>query len=330
MDPITHTAVGFSIGQAGGKKFTPNWQWIVFFAASVPDVDTLAFFPWNVDILNWHRHFTHAIFFAPLMALTIPIGVRYVFRRTIDFMGAWKLATICVLSHIFVDWLTFRGARIFLPFDDRAYSLKIEWFQDPVLYLLLGLGLFLPLLVKLVNQEIGAKSSSGAVTMWVFILLSFGWFGVRYSFRQQALTELGSRVYEGIAPLRYDVFPVINPLQFRGLVDIGTAIKVIDVDLFDYFDPESGQTYFRPNPSVASGLALQAAGRTHAAQIFTAWARWPRWQVNRSMNDDAWVVMIEELAAQPGTAHQRVVIELDEKYGVLSERYERGRSLDKR
>lgn len=325
MDPVTHTAVGFTIGQAGGKRLTPNWQWIVFFAASVPDVDTLVFLTGNIDVLNWHRHFTHAIFFAPLMALTVVLGVKYVFRRAIDFMGAWKLSTICVLSHIFIDWLTFRGARIFLPFDDRAYSLKIEWFQDPVLYLLLGLGLGIPLLSRLVSDEIGGKRSSGVVTMWIFIVLSFCWFGTRYVLREQALSEVASRIYEGAAPKRMDVFPGFNPLQFEALVDGGDFIKIIDVNLLEYFDPEGGHTYYRPKPSVSSGMAMQAAGATHAAQVFTAWARWPRWQVNNYDGENAWAVVIEELATEPLRTHPRVVIRLDDKYGVQTQVYERGK-----
>lgn len=330
MDPLTHTAVGFAIGQAGGKRFTANWQWIVFFAASVPDIDTLPFLMGNVDVLNWHRHFTHAIVFAPLMALSVVLGVRYVLRRAIDFMGAWKLSTICVLSHIFIDWLTFRGTRIFLPFDDRAYSLKIEWFQDPVLYLLLGLGLGIPLLARLVSDEIGAKRSSGAVTMWIFIVLSFCWFGARYTIRQQALSEVGSRIYEGAAPKRYDVFPGFNPLRFQALVDGGDFIKIIDLNLMEYFDPEEGQKSYRPVPSVASGLALQAAGATHAARVFTAWARWPRWQVSRYDGDVGWAVVIEEMASERERTHPRVVIRLDDKYGVRSEVYERGKRLGAR
>lgn len=325
MDPVTHTAVGFSIGQAGGKRFTPNWQWIVFFAASVPDVDTLLFLSGDVDVLNWHRHFTHAIFFAPLMALAVVIGVRYALRRAIDFVGAWKLATICVLSHIFIDWLTFRGARIFLPFDDRAYSLKIEWFQDPVLYLLLGLGLGIPLLARLVSDEIGAKRGSGIATMWIFIVLSFCWFGTRYVLREQALSEVASRVYEGAAPKRFDVFPGFNPTRFVALVDGGAFIKAIDVNLLEYFDPEGGQTYYRPNPNAASGLALQAAGATHMAQVFTAWARWPRWQVSHYEGESAWAVVIEELASEPDRTRPRVVIRLSDKYGVQSESYQHGK-----
>jgi membrane-bound metal-dependent hydrolase YbcI (DUF457 family) len=325
MDPLTHTAVGFTLAQTGMKRWTRSPFWVMFFAASAPDVDGLFFLPGDVNVLEWHRHVTHSFAFAPVLALLVVLGVKYVLRRAVDFRGAWALATVGVLSHCLVDLLTYRGARVLLPFNEKQLALQIEWFFDPVLMTLLVLGLGIPLLGRLVSQEIGAKPGSGSVAAVVCLTLALAWFGVRYSLREQALAEVGSRVYEGIAPERVDVFPLMNPLQFHGLADCGRFFKSLEMDLSQYFDPEEAQTYFRPVPSVEAGRALQVAGTTHSARVITAWARWPRWQVNRYDGETRWVVLIEELAVEPWKSRPRVIIRMSEKYEVLEERYEKAR-----
>jgi membrane-bound metal-dependent hydrolase YbcI (DUF457 family) len=325
MDPLTHTAVGFTLAQTGIKRWTRSPFWVMFFAASAPDIDGIPFLPGDVNVLEWHRHFTHSFAFAPILALLVVLGVKYILRRPVDFRGAWLLATIGVLSHDLIDLLTYRGARVLLPFSGKQWAAQIEWFFDPVLFTILALGLGIPLLSRLVSQEIGAKDSGGALSATICLTLALSWFGVRYILREQAVAELSSRVYEGIDPKRTDVFPLMIPVQFQGLVDGGRFIKTLDLNLLDFFDPDEAKTYFRPVPSVEAGRALQVAGGTHSAQVITAWARWARWQVNRYDGETRWVVVIEELAVEPWKTRPRVIIRMNERYEVLEERYEKAR-----
>lgn len=325
MDPVTHTAVGFAIAQTGAKRLTPNWAWVMFFAASAPDVDGIFFLPGNVNILDGHRHFTHSIFFAPLMAIATVIGVKYVLRREIQFRGAFLLALLGVLAHDAVDLLTFRGTRVLLPFSDEFYALQIQSFFDPVLYLLLGLAFAIPFLSNLVSGEIGARRSSGATTASIMLVLCLAWFGARYSFREQALSELSSRIYNGVAPRRIDVLPSFHPLKFTGFVAGDSFQKIIPVNLLEFFDPEDGQTLFDEVPSVESGKALRIASTSHSAQVFLAWARWPRPSVTRYDGATRWVVVFEDLVADVNKTRPRVVIRLDERLAIQSEVYERSK-----
>lgn len=326
MDPVTHTAIGFTIAQAGAKRLTRNWAWVVFFAFSAPDVDVLPFLPGNIDVLNWHRHFTHALFFAPLMALAVVVGVKYVLRREIAFRGAFLLALTGVIAHDLTDFLTHRGTRIFLPFSDRAFALQIESFFDPVIYALLGIGIAIPFLSNLVSGEIGAKKSTGRATAIIMLTLCVFWWGARYTFRQQALSELSSRVYDGVAPRRVDVVPTYQPFRFQGLIDGGAFFKILDVDLLDYFDPEDGQKIYRPLLGVEASRALGIAASSHSTQIFLAWARWPRWQVTGLDGDTRWVVVFEDIAVVKKSTRPTVIIRLSEAYAIQSEVYERSKS----
>jgi membrane-bound metal-dependent hydrolase YbcI (DUF457 family) len=325
VDPVTHTAIGFTIAQAGAKRLTKNWAWVMFFAASAPDVDGLFFLPGNVNVLDWHRHFTHALLFAPVMAAAVVIGVKYVLRREVDVRGAFGLALMGVIAHDLVDAMTYRGTRLLLPFSDHHFALGIESFFDPVLYLILALTFAVPFLSNLVSGEIGARRGSGAITASLMLFVMIGWFGARWTFREQALAEMASRIYAGEAPRRLDVFPSFHPLKFLGLVRGSSFQKILDVNLIDYFDPEDGQILHDQVPTVEAGKALRLASATPTAQIFLAWVRWPRPQVVRLDGDTRWVVTIEELAIEKYRTRPRVVIRLDERYTVQSEVYERSK-----
>ncbi len=327
MDPVTHTAVGLTIAQAGGKRLTTNWAPIVVLAASAPDGDSF-FAPYgSLDILQWHRHFTHSIAFAPVLALAVVVFVRYALRRELQFRGAFVLALLGVLSHDLLDFLTFRGTRLWMPFTDEVFALQIASFRDPVFYILLALGFAIPMLSNLVNQEIGSKRSSGIVSAWVAICLSFCWFGARYMFHEQSIAEMNSRIYNGRSAKRVEALATTNPLRFIGLVDGEDFQKTLDIHLLEAFDPEDGQLLYRPVPSVESGRALRVAGNTKSAQVFLAWSRWPRLQVIRMDGETRWVVSIEDLATEPNRKRPRLVIKLDENYAIQSEVYERAKGF---
>lgn len=326
MDPVTHTAIGFAIGQAGAKRLTPNWAWVMFFAASAPDLDGLIFLPGDVGILDWHRHFTHALFFAPILAAAVVVCVKYVLRREIAIRGAFLLALMGVIAHDLVDLLTYRGSRLLLPFSDQPYALGIESFFDPILYGILALSFVIPFLSNLVNGEIGARKASGAITASLMLLVMLAWFGARWTFKEQAIAEMASRVYVGEAPRQLNVFPSFHPLKFLGLVRGSNFHKILDVNLVDYFDPEGGQLLHDQVPSVEAGKALRLASATPTAQTFLAWVRWPRPQVIRLVGDTRWVVTIEDLAIEKHKTRPRVIIRLDERYAIQSEVYERAKS----
>jgi inner membrane protein len=326
MDPLTHTAVGFTLAQAGAKRWTPNWKWVIFLASGAPDADTIPFLPGNVEILTWHRHFTHALAFAPLVALAVVLFVRYVLRREVRFWGAWGLATLGVVAHDLIDLCTYRGIRILLPFDDRFHALGVESFFDPVLYALLGLGLAGPFLSNLVNSEIGARKSSGQAAAWVTVALVLCWLGGRWMLKEQALAELNSRVYNGWAPRRVAAMASHNPLRFYGFVEGPGMHRLLEVNLVEYFDPEAGQTLYHQVFSEGAGRALRTASASRAAQVFLSWARWPRPLVTRLDGDTRWVVVWEELAVESFRTRAKVIIRLDENYAIQSEVYERAKS----
>lgn len=322
MDPLSHSLVGLVLGQTGLKRLTPSAAWIAVIASNAPDFDSI-FEPFNdLRHLEWHRHFTHSFFFAPLVGLLSVAIVKYLLRRPIEWRGATLFATICCWGHVCCDLLTFRGVRALLPFSDWKGGLRTQGLIDPVLLLLLFLALAIPFLSNLVSGEIGARKSKGNVVAILMLLLAGGWFYTRFLLRETALNELRSRVYEGQSPQRVDVFPLSHPLKFVGYIETERAFREVDVNLQDYFDPEAGQTFFKPQFSVESGLAAQKAASDDKVQRFLSWALWPRWQVNRYDGDIRWVVVVEELAFERHRSRPRIIVQLNERYEILESKYE--------
>jgi membrane-bound metal-dependent hydrolase YbcI (DUF457 family) len=79
VDNITHTLVGLMLSRAGGfssggsnsskdrgEKRAPL---MLMLAANAPDMDAYTFFTDNLSYLQIHRGYTHALVFAPLVAL---------------------------------------------------------------------------------------------------------------------------------------------------------------------------------------------------------------------------------------------------------------------
>jgi membrane-bound metal-dependent hydrolase YbcI (DUF457 family) len=331
MDPLTHSLVGLTIAQTGPKRLSPHWPWITILAANLPDFDSIFLFAHDTRHLQWHRHFTHSLAAIPLMAFLCVAFFRFVLRLKIPWRGSLLLASLGVLSHDLVDWLTFRGSRIFLPFDDRIHSLKLVTMIDPVLLSLLALAFAIPFLSGLVAGEIGARRGSGRLTASLVLLACLSWLGCRYYSREMALSEVRSRVYEGAIPRRVEAIPTINPLAFDVLVECDDFYKELSLNLLEFYDPEEAQTWFKPKPSIEAGQALQAASQNQMLQVFLTWAHWPHWRVvsfgpNDSLPTDKqgrWVVIVRELAADRSQKPPQIILVLNDEYKILEEKYER-------
>src|ERR1700731_447266 len=115
-----------------------------------------------------HRGFTHSFLGTPLDALVV-VGFVYLVwrlrgRKTNDpnLPPRWGLlylyACLAGLSHILLDYTNNYGVRPFWPFSERWISWDIVFIIEPVLLIVLTLGLILPALFSLINEESGARS----------------------------------------------------------------------------------------------------------------------------------------------------------------------------
>jgi inner membrane protein len=143
MDPLTHAALGAALAQppAGPGRIVAAIA-VGCVAAIAPDADVLVRSSADPLLaLEYHRHFTHSLLFAPVGALFCGL-LAYPFCRR------WLGPGICVvvsllgyLSHVLLDACTSYGTSLYWPFSGERAAFDLVSAVDPLLTLpLVGLA----------------------------------------------------------------------------------------------------------------------------------------------------------------------------------------------
>ena len=74
MDNLTHTLVGLMMSRCGIDRGERGTAAVMMLAANAPDIDAYPFFTDQLDYLEIHRGYTHALAFSPFIAL-LPIAI---------------------------------------------------------------------------------------------------------------------------------------------------------------------------------------------------------------------------------------------------------------
>ena len=136
MDNITHSLVGWALGQAGLKTTTRKGLAALILAANMPDIDV--FFghaPW--DPLAIHRGFTHGLVGGVLVMPPVLAGLLWLldrwqlgrgvaFRSGLPMRFGWLVALsyLGALTHPLLDLLTTYSVQLLSPFSDRWYPCR--------------------------------------------------------------------------------------------------------------------------------------------------------------------------------------------------------------
>jgi len=268
MDNLTHSLVGLTLARCGfdqGKGFIP----MMILAANAPDIDAYPFFTDWLTYLEIHRGYTHALAFAPLMAL-LPIAIVFGIRRTRphrrEFLWIWLGCTIAVLSHIALDWTNVYGVRMLLPFSGRWMRLDITNIVDPIIWLILIATLGASSLAALVSSEMGSRKSSGPARAWAWLALLavFGYESYRWLSHERAVFAMELRLYKDEPPKNVYAFPAGGSLRWRGLVEGEDFFFELPVEFSGQFDLKNGMFDYKARKSPA----LDAARTTRPFQVF--------------------------------------------------------------
>ncbi len=175
MDPVTHTLAGAAMARAGLDRRTPLAAATLMLAASAPDIDIVSMFAGAYPSIAFRRGWTHG----PIALVLLPFALtaliiawdRLVRRRRnpsllpVDARAILFLASIGVVSHPVLDWLNTYGIRLLMPFSERWFHADAIFIIDPWLWLMLGLGLFLPRRTAKRVQQFGAAALGYVVVM---------------------------------------------------------------------------------------------------------------------------------------------------------------------
>jgi len=278
--------VGASMGRAGLNRKTALATLTLTLAADAPDMDLAAVVRGRAFAFAHHRGFTHSFLGVPIVAVAV-VGVVYLIWRLLGrktrnpkLPPRWGLlyvyACLAGLSHILLDFTNNYGVRPLWPFSEKWYSWDIVSIYEPVIWALLILGLTVPLLFALIDQELGAKRPGprGRVAATLALVGLVGLWGLRDYEHRRALHAMEARTYNGTDATRVSAYPnVVDPFHWFGVVETADFFALVPVDsLTPEVDPD-GDLEIRYKPE-ETPITL-AAKRSYMGRIYLDWAQYP-------------------------------------------------------
>jgi inner membrane protein len=285
MDNVTHSLTGLMLSRAGLDRLTPRAALILMLSANAPDLDSISSIAGVTTYLDWHRGPTHGLPMLPFMAL-LPVAVAGLWRRPAGFSWgyAYLLACIGLLSHLLMDWTNIYGIRLLAPVSEEWFRLDVTAVIDPWIWLFLGLAVTWPLLARLVNAEIGARSNPGSgIARFALALVLLYDFG-RYVIHNRAVETLNSRLYAGGPPTQIAALPdYLNPLRWTGLVELPGRWEVHALNVAREFDPSSARLWYQ----AAASSEVDEARRQEPFRALGRFSKTLLWQAVQLPGENA-------------------------------------------
>jgi membrane-bound metal-dependent hydrolase YbcI (DUF457 family) len=289
VEPFTHAFTSLALARAGGRRMPRFAATMMVVAGLAPDLDYAAYFGGASVFMRFHRTVLHSIAGSVVIAFVVAavfcaIDRAYPQRKKsfsqiiapLRFGPALAMSAMGAAGHLLLDLFSGVGIRLLWPFRMQWNGWEVIGDLDFWILLLLVLGLLLPLLFGLVNEEVGAqkKGSGGQRAAIVTLALMAAYFGWRANLRSRAVDLLLSREYHGRVALSAAVFPASSsPYQWRGVVETDNTMELLDVALgpSQEFDANRSDSLFKPAPSPA----LTAGEDSAAARAFLRYAKVP-------------------------------------------------------
>ena len=134
MDPVSQGLLGSCLaGFFSKKKHLKKAAFCGFIGGVAPDLDI--FIRSSSDPLlsvDYHRHFSHSLFFSPIGGLIVSIFLFLIFRKKLSFKQIYLFSFIGYFSHGLLDACTSYGTVLFWPFSDLRIGLNIISIIDPI------------------------------------------------------------------------------------------------------------------------------------------------------------------------------------------------------
>ncbi|MGV8712304.1 MAG: metal-dependent hydrolase [Nitrosomonas sp.] len=139
MDLLTQGLLGTAMAQSGARQQDVRLAaGIGFFAGIAADMDILIQSE-NDPLLNieFHRHFTHSLFFVPLGALLVALVLWPFFRKYLPFLRLYLFTFLGYCLSGVLDAFTSYGTHLLWPLSDVRVAWNTISVIDPVFTLIL-------------------------------------------------------------------------------------------------------------------------------------------------------------------------------------------------
>jgi membrane-bound metal-dependent hydrolase YbcI (DUF457 family) len=287
MDPLTHALASYTLKRAAFPRISRSATIAMLIAGTVADIDVLSKFAGPSAFLTLYRTYCHsllaALFFSVLVTLPLLLGKRGPEDKQASPLPIFLAAFSATVLHLLLDLCQSPGVELFWPFSPRRFAL--DWLPNLDLWILgiLLAGILLPMLSRLVTEEIGAKSKGprGKVGASLALATTILYIVLRFVLHGNALAAMESRTYRGESPRKAAAFAESgSPFRWHGIVETESALHDVEIDVgpAPSFDPDSAVTSYKPEPSPA----LDAARDTAVARRFLQVARFPKATVEKT------------------------------------------------
>lgn len=139
MDIVTHGLLGALVAQSISRSRNLRIATLIGgVVALLPDLDVLIQHERDpLLVLEYHRHFTHSLLFAPLPALLITLLMAPLVRQDLSRVRLFMLGLLAYASACLLDACTSYGTHLLWPLADEPLSLSIIAVVDPLFTLIL-------------------------------------------------------------------------------------------------------------------------------------------------------------------------------------------------
>jgi membrane-bound metal-dependent hydrolase YbcI (DUF457 family) len=335
LEPFTHAFTSIALSQTTRKKL-PRFGMLMMVAGGVaPDIDSIGYIFSPTIFFKTHRVIFHSL----LGAFVLSCALAYLFVELdksvpwddpqrkrpapVTFRIALLFCGIGVAGHLVLDMFSTVGIALFWPFYDKFYGTDLVFNLDFWILAILVLGLLLPLLIRIVNEEIGArKKKQEGVSMAAIVTLALLglYLGGRAELRHKAVHLLLYRDYFGREADSAQAFPTLtSPFVWRGVVETDDTMEVITVPVLnaDEFEDDRSVSFFKPPMSPD----LKAAEATADAKRYLLYASEPIATTDR--REDDYRVEIRDLRFAPDDTSPENIIMRVQFNSFLKERYEK-------
>jgi membrane-bound metal-dependent hydrolase YbcI (DUF457 family) len=287
MDPLTHALASYTLKRAAFPRLPRPATVAMLIAGTIADIDLLSAKFGPSPFLTFYRTYFHSVLVAFLFALLVALPILLHKHGTDEKQTSppliFRAALSAAVLHLLLDFCQSTGVELFWPFTPRRFAL--DWLPHLDLWILgiLLAGILLPMLSRLITEEIGAKSkgpqgklgaSLSLATMILYIVLRFVLHG-------NAIAALESRTYRGESARKTAAFAESgSPFRWHGIVETESALHDVEIEVGPgaSFDPDAAVTSYKPE----SSPALDAARDTAVARRVLQAARFPKATVEKT------------------------------------------------
>ena len=203
MDPISQGTVGAAFAQStASKNNIIRIGFIGFLAGLAPDLDVLIRSSDDpILFLEYHRQFTHSLFFIPFGSLIVALLIFPLVKRSMGFKTVYLASLLGYATHGLLDACTSYGTQLFWPFSNERVTWNNISIVDPLFTI--------PVLILIgIAIKMKKKVFSFFSIAWIVFYLFLGF--VQYERALTAANELANE--RGHNPERLTLKPSFGNL----------------------------------------------------------------------------------------------------------------------